>query len=611
MPANPVNLTTLSATEKLEQLLQLTNIEEVYYIDDLFEYEPLPELVSHAKDLFDAGDITKLNELFDGAVKTSVPDADIFGNEVENYWEGLGKKAREEVIGKMDKGAFNKSDYERTDKLKSYFPPDTIQLVSPDKWEKTLKEIEKKYRSQNKKVLILFDQELKFAEGERFRNGTVTGIELIASARNSKASNNIVCALITHLITEVSKELPARDKLVDDSSNALMKDDFFALTKKRINYPEKLCDGIKKVLLNEHCELIKVQATDIIKDAYKQVVDKLHKLDTYDFDHIILRSSYGEGVWEVNTLMRIANNLFDQEIEDLMVKKKFAKSINPAIKKSKELSDITFTIPANHQPYNEKLTLRHHDIYHAGDRINGLHQPLENGDIFEVYEGTGKGLYILVAQECDLMMRTNKGGKQGERAASTAMLLKLKTYKQQELQQEMEAHFKKAGMVMHYYANKFQLEYFVPGKKDVGVVLFTQEFRVDLDVLDLVVFNADGKALINLIANKFDTDLVSASWEMRYHKLHKHYVKQQKRIVELLKKTDGKLDKPTKQLLVNSIGCGLAPIRNLGKPNVYNDDKFEFGIKRVMRLKKDGATYLLDRYYKHLSRKAEPHDFVS
>jgi hypothetical protein len=215
-----------------------------------------------------------------------------------------------------------------------------------------------------------------------------------------------------------------------------------------------------------------------------------------------------------------------------------------------------------------------------------------------------------VAQECDLMMRTNKGGRRGERAAKTAMLLKLQTLTQQELQKEMETHFEKAGMVMHYYANKFKLEYFVSGKKDVGVVHFAQEFRVDLDALDLVVFNADGKAQIELTKNKFDTDLVSASWEMRFNKLHKHYDKKKKQVEELLKKMDGKLDQATKLQVLKSTGCRLAPLRNLGKATVYSSNKFDFGIKRVMRLKKDGATYLLDRYYKHLSRKGEPHDFV-
>jgi hypothetical protein len=48
----------------------------------------------------------------------------------------------------------------------------------------------------------------------------------------------------------------------------------------------------------------------------------------------------------------------------------------------------------------------------------------------------------------------------------------------------------------------------------------------------------------------------------------------------------------------------------LGKINCYESKKFDFGIKRVMHLKPAGANYLLERYYRHLSRTAEPHDFA-
>ena len=610
MPATQITSSEPSAPERLNQLLRLMNIEEVYYVDDLFDYDPLPDVVSHAKDLYAANKKDALEKMFGKGIKTNVPNVEIFGNEIEKHWEKLGGETKKEIVSKMSTAVFDSTDYDRTSDLKSYFPKGTLKTVNPDDWHSIFSGIERKYKSSQKKVLILFDQELKHAQGERFRNGLTTGTDLIHSARQSKAGKNIVCALITHLIAEVSKELPERDKIVEESGGALSKNDFFALTKKRINQPEKLCDGIKKVLLNEYCEDIKEQATGIIEEAYREVINKLHRLDTYDFDHTILRSSYGEGVWEVNTLMRIANNLYDQKIKELMVKKKFAKGVNPAIKRAKELSDITFKVPASHQPYKEKLTLRHNDIYHSGDHINKLHLPLENGDVFKIYEGSGQGLYILVAQECDLMIRTNRGGSGGVRTAKTAMLLKLKTFSLDELERDEETHFKNSGMVMHFYANKFKLEYFTPGKKDIGIVLFNSEFRVDLNALDLTVFHPDGKAEIDLTVGRFDTDLVSASLEMRYEKLLKHYIKKNKIISELTPKLSA-CNKPTKQQILSSMGCKLAPLHNIGKATVYSTDKFNFGIKRIMRLKSDGATYLLDRYYKHLSRKAEPHDFVS
>src|SRR5690606_24353863 len=134
------------------------------------------------------------------------------------------------------------------------------------------------------------------------------------------------------------------------------------------------------------------------------------------------------------------------KVKELMVRNEFAKSVNPAIKQAKELSDITFNVPANHQPYKEKLILRHHDIYVSGNHINALHFPIENGDVFEIYEGNKLGFYILVAQDCDLMMRTNRGGRMGVRAARTAILLKLDILSLVQLDKKIEEHREKSEM---------------------------------------------------------------------------------------------------------------------------------------------------------------------
>ena len=87
-------------------------------------------------------------------------------------------------------------------------------------------------------------------------------------------------------------------------------------------------------------------------------------------------------------------------------------------------------------------------------------------------------------------------------------------------------------------------------------------------------------------------------------------LKKNKRVKSILPKL-ATFDKPTKKQVLSSVGCKLAPLHNIGKKEVYSSDKFNFGIKRIMRLNSDGATFLLDRYYKHLSRNAEPHDFVN
>ncbi|WP_273567499.1 hypothetical protein [Maribacter halichondriae] len=143
MLAKPTAIPELSAPEKLNQLLDLMHIEEVYYVDDLFDYNPLPAILSHSKDLYEAKNQEALKEIFGQGVKTNVPDVDVFGDELEKHWRTLSKESQSEIISKVDKVSFDSVDYDRTSKLKSYFPAGTLHTVSPDNWDNLFATIEK------------------------------------------------------------------------------------------------------------------------------------------------------------------------------------------------------------------------------------------------------------------------------------------------------------------------------------------------------------------------------------------------------------------------------------------------------------------------------------
>ena len=94
-----------------------------------------------------------------------------------------------------------------------------------------------------------------------------------------------------------------------------------------------------------------------------------------------------------------------------MVTTDYIKKVNPPIRKSKKFNDFKFDLPFNQDPYLHRYKLRHVELYADGAEINKLNLPVENGDIFEIYEGKLRGKYILVNQECDLMVRTNEESK--------------------------------------------------------------------------------------------------------------------------------------------------------------------------------------------------------
>lgn len=597
---------SLNAT-RLGELLGLLNIKEAYYIDDYNKIDPLPLIVAVSKKLFQDQRAAEISEIFGPAIETNVPDEDAFSEQIYKAWEDTVDKDKDKManaILSLNDNGLNSLDYLRTKELQLSFPNEYLKPINPDEWDETFKELEKKYVN-DEKVLLLFDQDLTNADGDRYKNGTIQGQHLILNVKSSTIKDNVYCALITHLISDTSQELIERNKIIQALNRAISEKDFFALAKDRIKSPDLFCDGIKKTLLNGYCEEIKDHSKKIIEDAQKNALQRVVDLDTYDFDHTVLRSSYSEGVWEMNTLFRIAGNIYTDEVKNLMSSSGYPKSVNPFIKKAKTISDVRFDIEPGIIPYKQKFGLRHQDIYEKGDIINQLHLPLENGDIFSITDGKNKGFYILVAQECDLMMRT---APLGSRSAETATLLKVKGFTRKELEEIIIKFYETNRFDNHFFSNKFKLDYFNYETNDIGLVKFSETYVVNLDVLDLCVFDSDGKASLDLSAS-LDKDLVSTAWEHRYLKTVDAFKKNADLLDKLLPEVN-KMAAEIRDQIKKRITVRLGLNADLGKSDNYASRKFDFGIKRIMRLKPEGSKYLLDRYYKHLSRMAEQHDFA-
>ena len=90
-------------------------------------------------------------------------------------------------------------------------------------------------------------------------------------------------------------------------------------------------DGLKKVCLNTFCENIKDQTIEILKAAQEETIRQLKKFDTSDFDLTIFKSSHTEGVWEPETLLRITDIIFNDEVRKLIISKNYMASTNPVI----------------------------------------------------------------------------------------------------------------------------------------------------------------------------------------------------------------------------------------------------------------------------------------
>jgi len=613
-------------SEKLKNLLDILNIKTVYYVDDENNLTDLDiQIVTgELEKIYGLGKEEELNVIHLDNWDRDLPKEGVIES-IAQHWTGLDFEAKKGIYSQILKitDADNiQSDFKRSTLVGEQMPAEIIKILSPAQWDEEKTKLKDKLNN-NQRVLILFDEELKLA-GAKYTS--TRGQDLIVEVKKMDVQDKVICTLLTHKISSAKEELKFRDELIEERPDKDLKEnDFFPLAKQRLNEPEVFADGIKKALINGYFEAIKTHTVALIEHAYNEATKKIKAFDTYDFEDTILKTSVKDGVWEPETILRISNIVFDNELKSQMVKTGYVPKVNQEIKLSQPFWNFKFKVPENMQPYTDKLKLRHQEIFDSGEIINSLRKPLENGDIFQV----GEEKYILVAQACDMAVRT-KDTVVGLRTAKVATLLKIRTVKSKD--------FKDKIKTANYLSDKYPLKYFELGTEDIGVIEFTDNLIVDIDFLDFCVFNEKGECKLSL-RNNIDKSYLSSTWEKRYDILYEkikgyqvkianlrkylnsrnnnHFISQIRKFAPRMFRLKNRASHQGLKLSEIDIERELYPKFILASSGnvvdttkIDSDGTFNFGAKRIAKYKDYGATYLLQRYTRHLSRIAEPHDFA-
>jgi hypothetical protein len=187
--------------------------------------------------------------------------------------------------------------------------------------------------------------------------------------------------------------------------------------------------------------------------------------------------------------------------------------------------------------------------------------------------------YVLLAQPCDLMVRTD--GKRNP--------------------------FINEGVLAEIVVGPIndrdshgELQFFDEGSDAQDFVSFKRTHSVRLSVLDMCAYNAGGEASLELEAPC--PDRVIPAWKVHYEKLVDELGKLVRRAEELTKK--GIAPKIASTLVAR---CSNSP---LFVPTIdVAAKKVSFNVKRVGRLKQSRAAALLSKYANCMARQAFDHDF--
>jgi len=597
--------------DNIQALLSQLKITKVFFIDDAITQDTGKETFKGiVQSIIADGKIKELQAIKITGIDFNVQDA-VLMEHIDQEWDNLkyAKQLRYFERAYTISGipeAIN--DLNVSNNLKEFFKTGQIEFLGPNDWDAKQDQIIAEIAPGNK-IMVIFDQDLKLAGG-RYSEQLVKGEQLILELKQKAVSDRVIVSLLTHTTTSYDQELPKRSEICRKLTT-LNDSDFFVLAKIRLEKPTMFADGLKKVCLNTYCENIKSQTIDILRDAQVETIRQLEKFDTYDFDHTIFKSSHTEGIWEPETLLRITDVIFKDEVRKLMIANNYVVSTNPAICAANELSKVEFKIDDSINPYHERFKLRHQELFEAGVLLNGLRIPIANGDIFTITEGDKKGKnFILVAQECDLMVR----GEDGKRGARTAVFLEVETLTEKQFLKEIsnkyEKDIKDGKFNNHFFSNRYKLEYFESGTNKVGLVHFAKSILIDLNVCDLIVFNNSGEAVLDLTTSSYDENFHNEAWKKRYKFIKDEFIARKEIIERQYAAVDGIADVGLKGDIQARFNYIFSFIDKAGIQISYKSDKYTFGLKRILRLRHPKSKYLLDKYYQHLSRIAEQHDFT-
>lgn len=317
---------------------------------------------------------------------------------------------------------------------------------------------------------------------------------------------------------------------------------------------------------------MKKDAIEVFKSSVNNSCERFDKMDPASFDSAIVKTSQKEGCWEYVTLNRILMVMLESSIHSEVVEENNFPKIQEDLSLLRESS---FFCSDEYIDKTWLKELRNCELYTSGIYINKTYSPVANGDIFFI--GTKK--YILLFQPCSLSIRQD--GKRS-RDLSSAYVIEIKTNTNKNPLKDIEVPLENSKDLDYHYVNLASFQ------------------RICLDVVDMVSFNSEGKAIIDVSKEECpinDKKLLQPNMLKRYKKL----VNFGKKLIPILNNYNNKDFKNSANYFLKSCFLTL--------PTLNGENVVVFPITRVERYNELLSQVLYSKLMNYMSRIAVPNDF--
>lgn len=543
--------------ERTSAMLQGGHIARFVYVDDKFGNTSLSKEDSKVY-------VSEHCEEIDFITNTR-----IWEDEFEDWWEETPEADRQKYFLPLGVRV------ENADELKAKFEqilPDNISChyLTPEQFgeekDALLAQIDAEHQ-----LLILVDHKLE--------NYGHSGEEILEPIAKKDFVN---CAIFSGTF-QVEKELEQWNSFQDKAN-------IYKLSKNRLSSDneDEILEGLRSVLWLKQISKIKGQIKTILSEATSFVGDKLDKIDPSTFHKVVMDRSEREGCWEFEMLMRVVQAYMTMGMKENMLKDGYKGFQNL----THDLRLIKSTDEAIKPDYQILQQIKHEEVYENASYINKTFSQISNGDIFKIGKGSGKE-YILLCQPCNLEIRSD--GKRSRKVFDQSYIIPIREYTERDRE------------------SKSYLEFLQPVYGEPKMVAELSHYeRISLSLLDLVSFNEDGKAIIDISQTMMThphRNIIQKNMLLRYEDVLKK-ISSYKEKYDKIQKSDWAISDRDriKRDFSHPFEMGDDKIVKHPCVNPKNTNEIDFSICRVRRYKDPFARDLLSLFSDYLSRPAYPAD---
>lgn len=546
----------MNAQEQILEIFSQKNIERVIYVDDILGK------VSYHDNVFGKVAFLVNQGVWDQQYPFTM-EADLWQEQFEDWWKNA---SFDEINGFVKKYEVKRTNPSIAEKLSDLLSVCNVELLSPEQFDDKYKEeLIHQMKETQKVCMILIDYDLK---------GFVkNGDQLLESIAND---DNILCGVFsrTFSIDEEIKKWEERN----------FNKNIYPISKKRFDGDDEslMVQGLKNVIWLKQIEKVKEMAGNAVNEACAVLENGMKSIDPATFNRMVIVSSKVEGCWEFESLSRIIMVYLNKGLKQ-GIKKQFA-----AFQQNTN-SIRALDGPNSSEIINDEILnlIRGGEWFDEIDYVNQVYSPISNGDIFQI----GNKYYILLGQPCNLSIRPE--GKRGY-DLDQAFLLPLTT--------------KDKAEEKLYLSEGTKGDFQYPFKNDYFHILFSDRKRVSLSLLDLVSYNANGLAEIDINVNCDHLDgreIMQENMLLRYNKILEKIAKYKNACDTI----DNKIEKRQKAAILRFFckSYEMGDEKVVKKPTI-SGTMIKFDVKRVGRYNSYGAHVLLQQFMSYMSRPEFPGD---